>query len=29
MDAAKVMAMLAPQPSKNLWDYVGILFQIY
>ena len=23
MDAAKVMAMLAPQPSKDLWDYAG------
>lgn len=23
MDAAKVMAMLAPQPSNDLWDYAG------
>ena len=23
MDAAKVMAMLAPQPSDDLWDYAG------
>lgn len=23
MDAAKVMAMLAPQPSEDLWDYAG------